>query len=154
MSTRSPIETRLAEALRAALDGVAVGDAILDSPHLPRVLSAWEWYLPAILREAHAEWGRGESLDGVFLEDARKIGDRQAEIAGQCILISDQTLTPYHVSIRVASAANEIESLDCKLGEVRNGEMARIPYASYHPKGKYSVAGRLDVIQWKYHVGF
>lgn len=151
------LETRLAETLRGAIDGLAIGDTIPDSPQLQRILSALEFYLPAVLRQAHGDW-KHESLDGVFCELARKTAETRAEIAGLCVLISDQTLTPYHVKWRVASERDEIEWLECMLGEVRNGGMVRIPYVSpdskSHPAGKLSVAGRLDTIEWKYHVGF
>jgi hypothetical protein len=124
-----------------------------DTPHLKSVCSALEHYLPAVLREVHAEW-RHESLDGVFCELACKTGRREIELAGLCILISDQTLTPYHVRLRVAEA-DEIEWLDCRLGEIRNGKMVRIPYG-YGPasRGKLWAAYRLDRIEWRYHVGF
>jgi hypothetical protein len=104
------------------------------------------------LREVHAEW-KHESLDGVFSELARKSADWQAEIAGLCILITDQTLTPYHVCLRVASETDEIEWLECKLGETRDDKMVRIPYDS-NRGGRRSVAVRLHTINWKYHVGF
>lgn len=110
--------------------------------------------MPAVLREIHAFW-KYESLDGVFHELARKTGPRQVEIAGLCILISDQTLTPYHVQLRFASSADEIEWLDCRLGEIRGDVLVRVPYNSYFDRGGVrSVADRLRSIEWQFHVGF
>jgi hypothetical protein len=105
-----------------------------------------------VLAEIHTEW-KYESLDGVFVEVARKTGDREAEMSGMCTLISDQTLTPYHLLMRVASATDDIEWFDCKLGEMRRGKLVRIPYDLRHG-GKLSVANRLSDIEWKYHFGF
>ena len=74
---------------------------------------------------------------------------------GLCILISGQTLTPYHVHLRYASNIDEIEWLDCRLGETREDVMVRVPYNSYFNRGGVrSVADRLHSIEWKFHVGF
>jgi hypothetical protein len=104
-----------------------------------------------VLSEVHAFW-KYESLDGVFHELAIKTSECQAEIAGQCILISDQSVTPYHVQLRHALNADEIEWLDLRLGELRGDQMVRIPYGS--DRGKWTVAGRLCTIRWQFHVGF
>ncbi|MFC1757392.1 hypothetical protein ACFL2H_01315 [Planctomycetota bacterium] len=105
-----------------------------------------------MLGEVHAFW-KHESLDGVFHERAIKTSEGQAEIAGLCILISDQTLTPYHVQLRVAPNVEEIEWLDCRVGEIRDDTMVRIPYNA-QSAGRRSVVDRLDSIDWKFHVGF
>ena len=100
----------------------------------------------------HPFW-KYESLDGVFTELAIKTAERQAEIAGLCILMSDQTLTSYHVRLRWASNVDEIEWLDCRLGEIRDGAMVRMPYNARR-RVRWSVADRLDSIEWQFHVGF
>lgn len=146
------LENSLAVDLRTLLHDVEAGGDIPDTPYLRSVLSRLEAYLLAVLREVHAEW-KHESLDGVFCELGRKTGDREVEFAGLCLLITDLTLTPYHVRVRLADEADEIEWLDCRLGEIRNGELVRIPYNAY-AGGRLSVAGRLQSITWKYHVGF
>jgi hypothetical protein len=146
-----PLEVLLARGLRDACRNVRVGCDISQSDAFATVTSALEGYLPSVLGEVHASW-KHESLDGVFHELAIKTAECQAQIAGLCILISDQTLTPYHVQLRHALNADEIEWLDCRLGEQRDDEMVRIPYGSIW--GKWSVAERLDTIRWKFHVGF
>ena len=105
-----------------------------------------------MLREVHAFW-RHESLDGLFYELAIKTAKRQAELAGFCILISDQTLTPYHLQLRFADKVDEIEWLDCRVGEIREGVMVRIPF---HSAGcvEQRVADRLSLIHWQFRVGF
>lgn len=146
------LEVQLARHLRAVLRGLCVGDSAPDSEDLRLLLSALEFYLPAVLRAVHATW-KHESLDGLFSELARMSDERELEIAGNCILISDQTVTPYHVRLCLAPLADEIEALDCKLGELRHGKLVQIPYSEDAAFGR-SVADRLTKIAWKYHVGF
>lgn len=145
------LERSLARGLRDACDNIPIGCDVSRVTSFDDVTSALEWYLPAVLREVHPFW-KHESLDGVFAELAVKTAPRQVEIAGLCILISDQTLTPYHVQMRIAPKVDEIEWLDCRLGEMRNDKLVRIPYASDH--GKWSVVDRLPSIEWNFHVGF
>ena len=152
MNAVHPLEQQLARSLRGALDSVAIGGDISQSDGFGTVTSALEFYLPAVLREVHAYW-KYESLDGFFHEIAFKTAERQAEIAGLCILISDQTLTPFHVQLRIASGTDQIEWLDCRLGEIRDDVLVRIPYNSER-RGNRSISGRLDGIDWKFHVGF
>ena len=92
-------------------------------------------------------------MDGVFHELAIKTAACQAEIAGLCILISDQSLTPYHVRLRYASHVDEIEWLDCRLGEIREDKLYRVPYNCNRGVIR-SVADRLESIEWQFHVGF
>lgn len=147
-----PLEQQLARSLRDACDKAPIGGDISRSDAFQVVTSALEFYLPAVLREIHACW-KYESLDGVLHELAVKTGARQVEIAGLCILISDQTLTPFHVRLRYSADVDEIEWLDCRLGEVRGDTMVRVPYNAF-PAGVRRVPDRLNSIEWKFHVGF
>jgi hypothetical protein len=124
----------------------------LTVPSFFEIESALEYYLPAVLREVDRSW-QSESLDGFFTEIAILTAPRQAQLAGYCILISDQTLTPFHIQLRVASDTDEIEWLDCKLGEIRNGTMVRIPYNAPW-RQRPPIADRLQTIDWQFHVGF
>jgi hypothetical protein len=110
-----------------------------------------EAYTHAVLREVHLDW-KYESFDGVWPEVAKNLGEREAEFTGLFILISDQTLTPFHIRLKIAENQHEIEIFDCKVGELRDGKMVRIPYNSV--AGKKSVHTRLNSMTWKYHVGF
>lgn len=145
------LEQELARGLRAACDMIPIGEDISQSDGFRVVVSALECYLPAMLREVHLCW-KHESLDGVFHEKAVKTAARRAEIAGHCIRISDQTLTPFHVQLGHALNVDEIEWLDCRLGEVRGGVMVRIPYSRRYRIR--SVSDRLHSIEWKFHIGF
>ena len=67
------LEEQLARSLRYACDNVPIGSDISQSECFRDVTSAFEFYLPAVLREVHAFW-KHESLDGVFHELATKTG--------------------------------------------------------------------------------
>lgn len=145
-------EQELAREIRAALDGMVVGENIPDSISFRNAMRALEWFIPQLLREVHPEWN--EALDGVYPQVAVKTGENEAEIIGMCILISDQTCTPLHVRLRAAIDMNEIESLECRLGEIaRDGKMRRIPYGTNRSRD-LAVVHRLNDIVWAYHFAF
>lgn len=120
------------------------------------MLSALEFFVPEILKEIHPEW-KYESLDGILPVVARKTGETQVEIFGQCILISDQTLAPIHLRVQVTPAGDEISWLEIKLGELSKHGMVRTPYNSpdaiikkvYGPPEKNA-----DLFDWAYKVTF
>src|SRR5262245_546353 len=102
--------------LRAILAGLPDGATIGDSPGFRDALSGLEWFLPTVLAEIHPEW-TGESLDGIYAHVAQKTGEGEAEILGLCCLMSDQTLTPIHLRLRVSTTADEVSWLELRLGE-------------------------------------
>jgi hypothetical protein len=150
------VEQNTARSLRAALAGLENGVSIEGSDDFRELLSGLEVFLPAILREVHQEW-HDESLDGFHVAVAQKTGPCEAELIGLCILISDQTLTPIHVRLRGAATKDEIEWLECKVGETGLGKagMVRMPYDSpKQAKMLFTLADRLGSIHWAYCVGF
>jgi len=147
----SRAEAFLARELRLALADIPIGAPITDSDQFRDALSSLEYFIPEVLGEIHTEW-RHESLDGIFPEIATKTNTYEVEIAGLCIIISDQTLTPIHVRLLTAPDKDEIAWLECRLGESSPQGMVRIPYGS--SRGKLAVASRLDTIDWVYFVGF
>jgi hypothetical protein len=90
-------------------------------------LGGLETFLLEVLREVHPEW-EGESLDGILPIIARKTGPREAEILGHCILITDQTVVPFHLRLQVDADQDEICWLELRLGKAENGKMVRTPY--------------------------
>jgi hypothetical protein len=78
------------------------------------------------------------------------------EIAGHCILISDQTLAPFHLRLRIAPGdANEISWLELSVGERGANGMVRQPYNSgATSKRTYALPQRLAKIDWAYQVTF
>ncbi len=124
-----------------------------DDLHL---MSAFEYFLTEVLCGVHhSEW-RHESLDGVYPHIFRKTGDREVELLGLAIFISDQTLTPVHFQLQLSPAYDQVTWIDLRLGERFKGGCRREPYASSKVWGKkmLQVAERFESIDWYYHVGY
>ena len=152
----SSIEQRVSRSLRAILADLPDGASIGDSEQFRQVLSGLEFFLPhQVLSEIYPEWNH-ESLDGILPLVARKTGDGEAEIFGLCIIISDQTLTPLHIRLRVAASTDEVSWLECRLGERGKHGMVRTPYesASAVSKRLYALDGKAELIDWVYKVTF
>jgi hypothetical protein len=158
----SKAEQHCSRALRAILadlpDGASFAD--LETAEYREFLSGLEWFLPGVLGEIHSEWSEqawdAEALDGVLPLFARKMADREAEILGVGILISDQATTPLHVRLQIAPVEDEITWLECRLGERGSQGMLRTPYdpAKIFPKRLYVLNGDLSQLDWFYHVTF
>jgi len=109
-----------------------LGTDFPESPELRDVLNGLEFFLPPTLAEIYPYW-KGESLDGFYLSEARKTHERSAWLRGVGVLISDQTLTPVDVCLRVSASEDEIEWMECRLGERGDGKggMQRISYSDW-----------------------
>src|ERR1700678_2368623 len=97
--TKATPEQRISRALRSLLEPIANGAGFVENSGLRDVLIGLEFFLPSILLDIYPYW-KGESLDGFYLYEARKIGCRKAELSGVCILISDQTITPFDIRMQ------------------------------------------------------
>lgn len=140
--------------LRAILAGLPTEATIDDSEAFREALSGLEWFLPGVLAEIYPEWDY-ESLDGLYSQTSRKIGEREAEILGLCCFMSDQTLTPILLRLQLSAATDEISWLELRLGEMGRYGMERRPYprGSIH-KRLHALNGREDSIAWVYKVAF
>ncbi len=152
----SKAEAHVSQSLRELVANLAPGDSILDSPTLRDFLSGLDFFLTEVLQEIHSEW-KYESLDGIFPLIARKTGELEAEVFGESILISDQTLTPMHVVLQASASGDEISWLELNLGEVGQQGMVRTPYQSPTTAMKrvYRLSERDPAaIEWCYKAGF
>ena len=148
------IEERLSRHLRSVCGDLSDGADLSQASDLDEMTSSLEFFLQASLCAVDPFW-RKESLDGLQHELAIKAASRQVELAGRCILMSDQTVTSYHVELRVAAALDEIEWFDCRLGELVDGTLVRLPYDRGRGLIRIpTIANRLDSIKWRFHVGF
>jgi hypothetical protein len=111
-----------------------------------------ELFLPAVLGEIHPEW-RAESFDGFLPILARKIGQREAEIFGPCTMISDQTWTPFHLKIQIATSNEEVSWVELKVGESGKGGMKRSSLSSVYNRF-YLCDQNPQQIDWAYEVSF
>jgi hypothetical protein len=143
----------LSSSLRTTLATLPIGGRIVDSEEFRVITSALEHFIHGVLREIHP---RLESLDWLLPFVARKVGDAEAEIFGLAILISDQTLTPFHVRVQLAVADDEVSWIECRLGERGEDGMVRMPYGSPGKLTKhvYALEDGLDRIDWVYKVTF
>jgi hypothetical protein len=119
-------------------------------------LGVLESFLPEILAQAF-EWWESESLDGVLPHRMRKTAARELELSGLCILIGEQSVIPVHLRLRHAEHVNEIEWLDCRIGETvaGSGEMTRIKWPNWHrslDRLQRETDARLAVMQWAFRV--
>jgi hypothetical protein len=151
----SRAEQAITRSLRVILPDLSIGENIPDSEQFRWVLSGLEWFIPEVLAEVYPEW-ETDSLDGIYPVLARKSGDGEAEIFGQCIFISDQTLTPLHLRLQISSDKDEISWLECRLGEKGEHGLVRTTYhhLSANRKRLHSLDGRADKIDWVYKVKF
>jgi hypothetical protein len=162
----SKTEEILSRSLRAILADLPT-EAIIpdrDSEQFRRFCEELQWFLPETLAGLHPEWCR-ESLDGLYPVVARKTAEREAEIFGLCLFISDQTLTPIHLRLQVAQAADALSWLECRVGErgvhvMRRKRgvhaMRRTPYDQLDAALKeiYVLDGNADILDWVYEVTF
>lgn len=125
MTEPSRAERAVVESLRVILARTEVGGELwaadYDTDDGKRLLSALEFFLPAVLREAHPFW-KGESLDAFHTVTRRKVDERSAELFGLAQLISDQRWTPFELELRLSASDVEVESLRCRIGSLGDGK--------------------------------
>lgn len=154
MSEISISEQRVCERLAAILKGQAVGDSLGDQTTCSDLLNAFEFFLPEVLREIHFEW-KGEGLDGVYPTIFRKTGDREIELVGLALFISDQTLTPLHLRLQLSPTFGRVSWIEIRLGERTVHGCRREPYGGPKAFSKMlHVVERLETIDWYYRVGY
>jgi hypothetical protein len=149
---QSPAEHILVRSFRSILADLPTGFEIEESAEFRSALNALEFFVSEVLSEIHSEW-RGEALDGVIPLTSRKTGEREVEILGLCILLSDQTVTPIQLRLQIAPASDEVSWFECRLGERGREGMVRTPYER-RSKRLYALEGRTDSIDWVYQVTF
>lgn len=151
MRSRTPDLERLAASqLASCLEQTAIGSPLaIDSAS--NLCDTLELLIPEVLRREHSEWER-ESLDGFFFATTVKNDAESADLAGTCILISDQTVTPFLLSVRLAGIA-AFRNFRIRLGEPGEGAL-RISgpdcNSSAAQEMLLSLDARLDQIEWVY----
>jgi hypothetical protein len=84
------------------------------------VFYALELLIPAILRLRYPEWEH-ESIDGFRLSSAVKM-ERSLQLLGVCILIGDQTTTPFQMRLTLTDEAS-LTGSRVRLGEPGAGPL-------------------------------
>lgn len=148
-------EEVIAPSLRAILIKLPDGGHIARDERFGAVLSSLERFLPEVLAEIHREWRR-ESFDGVLPLRARRVSEIEAEVIGHCILLSDQTIAPFHLCLQIGPLKDEVPWLELRLGERGDRGMVRLPY--HFPRASTRLLQALenagDRIHWAYQVTY
>jgi hypothetical protein len=153
-STDGPpdLQRLAAEQVAGYLEAAAVGSSLPIDPSA-ELCDILELLVPEILRRTNPEW-RSESIDGFFFSSAVKTGEDSAELTGTCILISDQTVTPFAIGVRL-SDPGRFQSLRIKLGEPGNGSLgiSGPPCTSGAAETMLqTLSARVEAIDWVYDV--
>lgn len=150
-SVSPSLESQLASELKGFLRRVPVGSQFTVEPSAD-LCSALELFLPQLLRSRYSEWER-ESLDGIFMARAQKTSTAAAQFAGTCILISDQTVTPFLVDLELSDIADSVAAFRVFLGEPGGGPLGISgPQCNSRDAERLleSLISRLDGIAWSY----
>src|SRR5579872_2080468 len=123
-------EALVAKSLRLVLRDQSVGadlhnQDIGDSEPYRDLMVGLDGFIPEVLQEIHAEW-KEDSLDGIYHFVTRKTGQREVNIFGLCMLLSDQTLTPIHVRLQIDASEDIVRWMECCLGEKGDRGLVRI----------------------------
>lgn len=149
------IENLISRSLRAVLAELPDGADIPKSEEFQTLLTGLECFVPSVIGEIHPEMLE-QSGDGVLPIIARKTGDGEIELLGHFCFIADQTLTPIHLKLQLADAADEISWLECRLGQRGERGMLRTPYGTPSATARLlnKSAERASAIDWVCEVTF
>ena len=150
------LESALVAELKALLVDTPIGGQFTVDPAAD-ICYSLELFLPRLLATEHPEWVR-ESLDGFFVARAIKTERAGAELTGICILISDQTVTPFRVELVLDSPdAAGLQFVRLRLGEAGGGELGISGPAVNSRAASNSLAKvvpRIDSVGWSYDLQF
>jgi len=145
------LEAQLASELQNELRGLPVG-AHFTVPPSTALCSSLELFLPRLLRRHNPEW-LNESLDAIFVARATKTGPVAAQIVGTCILISDQTVTPFSVNLELSYITHSVATVRLLLGEAGGGKIGISgPRCNTREANQVleRLTTRLDSVVWAY----
>jgi hypothetical protein len=115
--------------IRDALLQLNVGETISESGVLNDILSGLERLIPSFLSVQFEFW-KHESLDGIFPLKVLKIDINELYLIGMCVLISDQTIIPVCLTIKLNNDNDTINSFKCKIGENVNNKLNKFEFSS------------------------
>jgi len=146
-------EERISRALRRAIEPLNDGADFLNTLELRRICYQLEYYLPSVLAEVYPHW-KNESLDGIFFSEARRVNSEWAEFFGMCILISDQTVTPIYLRLKVVPLKDKIDAMECRIGQrgTSKGDMERVPFEQWRINPLATLANSMELVDWVYQI--
>jgi hypothetical protein len=115
-----------------------------------------EHFVMRCLAEMYSYWRKEESLDGILVSAAQKIGSEQADINGVCCLISDQVFVPFSVRLRVACSDDIVEWMECRIGRKGTGKggIERGKYKNWHRDPFVHFPETRPQMEWAYKITF
>jgi len=141
----------LAEELAKLLLNVRVGESLSLDP-AGTACGCLELLIPKELSAVYPEWA-SESLDGVFVLSAVRAELNLIEVVAACILITDQTLSPLRLDLRLAEAGHDLAEMRIRIGEPGGGAL-RVSGPRYDPARATEflrqLGPRLEAIPWVY----
>lgn len=159
------LENYVSRTIRAILADVPIGaslyDVDMDQPALIKGLfRRFEFFLADVLGEVHREW-REESFDGFVPLFTRKVAEREAEMFGRCIIISNQLWAAFYLKIRIAPDNDEVSWLELGVGEKgyfsvgkgRKVEMKPLSTSEFYNR-LYAFQDNPEQMDWVYRVTF
>jgi hypothetical protein len=115
------VEHTIVRAISAVLERTSPGGTIdPDDNGLRLALPALESLAAANLREVCEAWRR-EDIDGFLIASARSTDPQAIELVALVVLLSDQTLTPFHLRLGITPMPGEVTWSVIRLGERGNG---------------------------------
>jgi lactoylglutathione lyase len=147
----STAEREAARKLRAVLARCNPGDSLPEGDDFQRFLSQLERLIPEVLSEGHREW-QYEGLDGFYLKTSQATAAEEAEFFGFAILITDQTVAPFHVRVQISPAEDRIDWMECRIGVRKANGLERTP--GERLSQAFSRLSSIESVDWMYRVGF
>ncbi|WP_407538708.1 hypothetical protein Q0M94_11035 [Deinococcus radiomollis] len=149
----SSLDAKVASELAFILENIAEETDLMVKPST-ELCNVLELYIPEQLAYSYPEW-KSESLDGFFIASAMKTEPRTVKLTGSCILISDQTVTPFSMRLSLTLPRDSIASYQVYLGEPGGGRLGISgPLYGSSLAGKFmeNVVPRLEHIEWSYMI--
>jgi hypothetical protein len=150
------LEATLASEVCMLLEGVPIGQEFEMQPS-EEMLFSLELFVPRLLATRVADW-MFESLDGFFVARAVKKGPTTAELAGTCILITDQAVTPFKLELRIGSPdAPFLKRVRIRIGEPGRGKLGISGPSVNSRAASKLLAGllpRIESVSWSYDLIF
>lgn len=153
MEQTDRVSTRLAMELDELVRELPIGGRFAVPPGAD-ICYSLELFIPAVLRHRYPEW-RDEGLDGIFISRAIKTGPATAQVAGTCILIRDQTVTPFMADLEVVGTPDRssVRAVQLMVGEPGTGVLgiSGPPCNSNEARLLFAkLLQRIDDVAWVY----
>ena len=143
----------LSSELKVLVEPVPVGGQFSIAPSSDFCYSL-ELFIPMVLKARYPEW-RSESIDGFFVAYACRTQTSTVVIYGTCILITDQTCTPFHVTFQLRTSRSRFLKYHVLVGERGSGHLSISGPICNTKEAKFllqTISDRIGNIDWTFEV--